>query len=52
MITFLILAAIIFALMIIGIIFGVSVIAVFLDLIVFGFMVYGIYKFVTRDKKA
>ena len=50
MITFLILAAIIFALMILGIIFGVGVLAVFLDLIVFGFMVYGIYKFITRNK--
>lgn len=50
MITFLILAAIIFALMILGIIFGVGILAVFLDLIVFGFMVYGIYKFVTRNK--
>ena len=50
MITFLILAAIIFALMILGIIFGVGILAVFLDLIVFGFMVYGIYKFATRNK--
>ena len=50
MITFLILAAVIFALMILGIIFGVGILAVFLDLIVFGFMVYGIYKFVTRNK--
>ena len=50
MITFLVLAAIIFILMIIGIVFGVSILAVFLDLIVFGFMVYGIYKFVTRNK--
>lgn len=50
MITFLILAAIIFALMIVGVVFGVSILAVFLDLIVFGFMVYGIYKFVTRNK--
>lgn len=50
MITFLILAAIIFALMILGIIFGVGILAVFLDLLVFGFMVYGIYKFVTRNK--
>lgn len=50
MITFLVLAAIIFALMIVGVVFGVSILAVFLDLIVFGFMVYGIYKFVTRNK--
>lgn len=50
MITFLILVAIIFALMIVGVVFGVSILAVFLDLIVFGFMVYGIYKFVTRNK--
>ena len=50
MITFLILAAIIFALMILGIVFGIGILAVFLDLIVFGFMVYGIYKFVTRNK--
>lgn len=50
MITFLILAAIIFALMIVGVVFGVSILAVFLDLIVFGFMMYGIYKFVTRNK--
>lgn len=50
MITFLVLAAIIFILMIIGIAFGVGILAVFLDLIVFGFMVYGIYKFVTRNK--
>ena len=50
MITFLVLVAIIFALMIVGVLFGVSILAVFLDLIVFGFMVYGIYKFVTRNK--
>lgn len=50
MITFLVLVAIIFALMIVGVVFGVSILAVFLDLIVFGFMVYGIYKFVTRNK--
>ena len=48
--TFLVLAAIIFALMIVGVVFGVSILAVFLDLIAFGFMVYGIYKFVTRNK--
>ena len=51
MITFLVLVAIIFALMIVGVVFGVSILAVFLDLIVFGFMVYGIYKFVTRNKE-
>lgn len=50
MITFLVLVAIIFALMIVGVVFGVSILAVFLDLIVFGFMLYGIYKFVTRKK--
>lgn len=50
MITFLVLAAIMFALIIVGIIFGIGILAVFLDLIVFGFMVYGIYKFVTRNK--
>ena len=50
MITFLVLVAIIFALMIVGVVFGVSILAVFLDLIVFGFMVYGVYKFVTRNK--
>lgn len=50
MITFLVLVAIIFALMIVGVVFGVSILAVLLDLIVFGFMVYGIYKFVTRNK--
>lgn len=50
MITFLVLVAIIFALMIVGVVFGVSILAVFLDLIVFGFMVYGIYKFITRNK--
>lgn len=50
MITFLVLAAIMFALIIVGIIFGIGILAVFFDLIVFGFMVYGIYKFVTRNK--
>ena len=50
MIMFLILAAIIFVLLLVGIVFGAGIIAVFLDLIVFGFMVYGIYKFVTRNK--
>ena len=50
MITFLVLVAIIFALIVVGIIFGIDILAVFLDLIVFGFMVYGIYKFVTRNK--
>lgn len=50
MITFLVLAAIIFVLLLIGIALGAGIVAVFLDLIVFGFMVYGIYKFVTRKK--
>jgi hypothetical protein len=50
MITFLVLAAIIFTLMLIGIVFGVGIVLVFLDWIVFGLVVYGIYKFVTRNK--
>lgn len=50
MITCLVLAAIIFTLILVGIIFGVGIVLVFLDWIVFGLVVYGIYKLVTRNK--
>lgn len=50
MITFMVLAAIIFTLMIVGVIFGVGVVLVFLDWIVFGLVVYAIYKLITTRK--
>lgn len=51
MITFLVLAFVIFLAILIAFLSGGAIILVFGDLIVFGFIVWGIYKLVKRDKE-